>query len=127
MTKEELEQAIRTVMVFDGWHDCSPKKHYYNIISGTKLSYRKLYYIMNINPKKHRFYHTSWDWLMPVIEKYLSSDKQEYHTLENVAIHYDWVKHKSNIHNAILGFDVMEAFTALYEGITWFNGLNKEG
>jgi len=124
MTNEELESAIKDVMVFDGWREISNQKsrylrpHVFNIVCPMTLHKSDIL--------EHTRYHTSRDWLHPVWEKfrditYNYANKYSEEELENINVYH------SNIRYNITDGTPLEAFTALHSAIVWFNSINKEG
>jgi hypothetical protein len=121
MTNEELESAIKTVMMFDGWFN---RKSENGIIYWSKEGQ---YITRETQLVERTYYHNSWEWLHPVWEKFRDMSKE-------IALKYDEKTYNTHayvycngIRKAITDGTKMEAFTALYEGIVWFNSLNKEG
>lgn len=78
------------------------------------------YYIDNISYKPMELkYHTSWDWLMPVIEKFDSAPyKQEFHI--GISAHRECIDA-----NLIL-YDIDKTFEALVDAIKWYNTFNSQ-
>ena len=57
-------------------------------------------------------YHSSWDWLMPVISKCLAVNEEE---LEG------WEKYYENIDDAFYQVDINQVWLAVVEFIKWYN------
>lgn len=118
MENKELEEKIITVMKFDGWKAMkNPEKP---DVIWHHSKYGHIYSDYDITD--FTYYHTSWEWIHSAWEKF----RDFRHNLSGLSIrdHYE--------HSEKIGFDIsygteLQAFTALYEGIVWFNGLNKEG
>jgi len=121
MTNEELESAIITVMVFDGWRKILNQKsrylrpHVFNIVCPMTLHKSDIL--------EHTRYHTSRDWLHPVWEKFRLTKV----SLLNDKDAYQFEVHSRKIRLCITDGSPLEAFTALHSAIVWFNEINKEG
>ena len=105
-------------MKFDGW--CN--------ISGDiwKTHVEKDFYKWGKNVTPFRLpleteYHTSWQWIHSVWEKF--RELRHKPTKVRIRGHYDKCE---SIISAISYGTPLEAFTALYEAINWFNELNIE-
>ena len=60
-------------------------------------------------------YHSSWDWLMPVVEKCLTISVES----EEYEIHYAF------IHNALWSINIKSVFDEVVEFIKWYNDQKK--
>ena len=76
-------------------------------------------------------YHTSWDWLMPVLEKINNSFVEYEHNDKGIVNGLvkgkdgEWVDDRINrVHNAVLQFNIDITYQAVVEFIKWHN-LNK--
>lgn len=65
----------------------------------------------NGNYHEELLYYTSWDWLMPVVEKILCLG------LEGK----EWDSHYEKIHDALWGINIEAVYTAVIEFIKWYN------
>lgn len=116
---KELEQKIITVMQFDGWGKVSNDKGRYlrprifNIVCPLTLH--------ESDNLEHTCYHTSWQWIHSVWEKF----RNLRHNLSGLSIR-DHYEHSDKIGNAISYGTELQAFTALHDGIKWFNEINKQ-
>ena len=61
-------------------------------------------------------FHSSWDWLMPVVEKCLTISVES----EEYEIHYAF------IHDALWSINIKSAFYEVVEFIKWYNSCQKE-
>jgi hypothetical protein len=110
MTNEELQQAIITVMVFDGWELKFANGVFYYENSEGSLIFE--YEIL----AKYPIYE-DWRLLHPVWEKFRD--------MKGLGKEF-WVI-KQNIGYLIANGTILEAFTALHSAIVWFNEINKKG
>jgi hypothetical protein len=76
-------------------------------------------------------FHSSWDWLMPVVEKINNSFVEYEHNDKGIVNGLvkgkdgEWVDDKiKRVHNAVLQFNIKEIYNAVVEFIKWHN-LNK--
>ena len=76
-------------------------------------------------------FHTSWDWLMPVVEKINNSFVEYEHNDKGIVNGLvkgkdgEWVDDRINrVHNAVLQFNIDITYQAVVEFIKWHN-LNK--
>lgn len=124
MTKrEELEQAIRTVMVFDGYKFQS-SECLFDVWINTDNNEKP--FILDKNVIESHPIYKDWSLLHPVWEKFREMTPQ-YSDIEQANMRSSILsQHRHIIGLAIINSTKMEAFAALYEGITWFNGLNKK-
>ena len=65
--------------------------------------------------RKNLKYHSSWDWLMPVVEKCLTISVES----EEYEIHYAF------IHNALWSINIKSVFDEVVEFIKWYNDQKK--
>ena len=63
-------------------------------------------------------FHTSWDWLMPVIERCLVGEAEQSEEVSNTAI--------KNIYEGICNQDIHFAYKSVVEFIKWYNKNNKQ-
>ena len=129
MTNEELQQAIVTVMVFDGWREISNQKSRYLRPHGFNLVCPMTLHESDI--LEHTRYHASWKWLHPVWENFrdMSEDKlypSVVPLFEKTTRSVDYWEHCGKIRTAITDGTILEAFTALHSAIVWFNEINKQ-
>lgn len=61
-------------------------------------------------------FHSSWDWLMPVVEKCLTISVES----EEYEIHYAF------IHDALWSINIKSVFDEVVEFIKWYNSCQKE-
>ena len=88
MSKKEIIEGNKLIAEFMGW-TCSTRISYNDnrkVLykpNGTIFKYGKLTYLHNKNPWDAPLkFHSSWDWLMPVVEKITTKDNY------SVNIHY---------------------------------------
>ena len=58
-------------------------------------------------------FHSSWDWLMPVVEKCL--------TTHEVQEGKDWDYHYSQLHDDLWSINIETTYKAVVEFIKWYN------
>ena len=110
----QTEEKLITVMIFDGWREISNDKGQYlrpkNFGPASPLALSQKHILEYVG------YQTSWDWLHPVWEKF--RDMQMYDP-NDWLIHWN---HCQKIKKAITDYNSpTEAYTALYEAITFLN------
>ena len=124
MEDKELEQNIITVMKFDGWKAMKNPENPDLIWHHSK--YGHIYSDYDITD--FTYYHTSWEWIHSAWEKFREEKFEPVNQMLEASIpYYQFLQHKNKVGKEILGGTPLEAFTALYEAIKWFNELNKEG
>jgi len=113
MTNEELQQAIITVMVFDGWFSRKSdtgiiywSKEGQPITSETQLV-------------EDTCYHTSWRLLHPIWEKF--RDMLDEIMKMDLSVWLEYCRHRARVSTQISFGTPLEAFTALHSAIVWFN------
>jgi len=118
MTNEELESAIKTVMVFDGWELKSANGVSYYENSEGLLIFE--YEILAKYP-----IHEDWRLLHPVWEKF--RDMLDEIMKMDLSVWLEYYKHRATVSTQISFGTPLEDFTALHSAIVWFNSINKEG
>ena len=117
-----LEQKIIIVMLFDGWVKFTDNFiGYENPDTLESLTEKGLSRKIQFD---HKFYHNSYDYLMSAWEKVDAKLNEIMHDTDH---EQDAINHHNAIGNKIgWGHDITEAFTALYDGITFLNNLNDK-
>jgi hypothetical protein len=137
MTDKEIIEGNKLIAEFMGWK-CTSRKSYNDDIlvlytdKDTIFKYNKHGYLYNKNPWDAPLkYHSSWDWLMPVVEKIKSlGDSYEINGLYG-KVHYRWC-HKydeeSNneiqpirINGKINELQLLVMYKAIIKFIKWYN------
>jgi len=131
MTDQELEQAIKTVMVFDGWELRNDDPEEY---SNGYYKHESKSMTLSTRPsiiRQYTYYRNSWNWIHPVWEKFRDMKKDNLYasslgSFKKMTIDIMHREYCNKIRPHITDGTKMEAFTTLYEAITWFNSLNRE-
>lgn len=117
----EREQGNRAIAIFDGFQ--------IGILSGWLTGKNECAYKKNENgeiiieykPGSLK-YHTSWDWLMPVVEKI----NKLFEPFTEALFITVAGNHLRNIHNALANVDIKTAWQRIIEAISWFNSRQNE-
>jgi len=64
-------------------------------------------------------YNSSWDWLMPVVEKILSSDM--YHKIGETETSIVGISHMSHVKTSLMSTHILTVYEAVVEFIKWYN------
>lgn len=72
-------------------------------------------YEMDNLPDCNCYYHSSWDWLMPVIHKIL------FNTDINNKNNVEWEKLIQNIQSSLLNCEITNLYNTVVEFINWYN------
>src|SRR5574344_1719127 len=80
--------------------DCQPKK-------STSLHC----FTTTIYKPKNLKFHSSWDWLVPVVEKILGTENNS----------SDWEKHYTQIHDSLWSINIESVWLSVVEFIKWYN------
>jgi len=64
-------------------------------------------------------FHESWDWLMPVVEKILSSDM--YHKIGETETSIVGTSHMSHVKTSLMSAHILTVYEAVVEFIKWYN------
>jgi len=75
-------------------------------------------------------YHSSWDWLMPVVEKIekIATTKMEHRRDEHSAVHWCWIWEDEDENPVAIGQSrskIESVYTAAIDFIQWYNQQNK--
>lgn len=110
MTKE-IESGNRLIAEFMGYRlDDKFSKAFKGIKLWTSSPDfdNPLYKLLEGNELKQLYFHSSWDWLMPVVEK-----------IKNISIEQFYEKKK--VMNALYDVDINILWQAVVEFIKWYN------
>lgn len=69
------------------------------------------YTTINMGCGKILLYHSSWDWLLPVVEKILGTENNS----------SDWEKHYTQIHDSLWLINIESVWLSVVEFIKWYN------
>lgn len=103
LTELSIEQMNEVIALFDGWIVSKKGK--------TKIFLKGTDYYFNVELK----YHTSWDWLHPVWDKYQSLVFPEETTMK---IHLNYL---ARLAQDIAYGTINEFHEKLYKAIQWYN------
>jgi hypothetical protein len=109
MTKELITESNKLVALFMGGIF-----HLSNNVNFPKGTWR----INGVGhcAEKGLLYNTSWDWLMPAIQKFDRLYQNE------VFVHYGiYQSYCDDIDDAVTQYEILPAFEALVSAITWYN------
>lgn len=120
MTQEEIIESNRLIAEFmgaeikdigdgqDGYHFPNPVPTEFNV-SGWR----------NKTATKYLYYHTSWDWLMPVYRKIKNYLNEIDRPSNNHVCFGDSLE--VDIHCAVTSIEIEKSFRAIVEFIKWYN------
>ena len=80
-----------------------------------------LYYYVNGDSYDTLEYHTSWDWLMPVVEKIYKL----MNAITEIETNTTWAVLVSRLEESILRFKIADVFLVTVEAIKWYNNQSQ--
>lgn len=117
-----IEQMNEVIARFDGWESRLQKKGQH---SKTPLWYKVSagYAAWDLTAMK---YHTSWDWLMPVVEKIAALSLDDIVHIEigksySRCFYWNIDDGKVHLFDKGQGTSIQVVYAAVYQFITWYN------
>jgi len=137
MTQEEIFEGNKLIAEFMGWRYCEKDLIWISTVSGEKenasvfsgwikkdINYIKGVPIIVVNRNKgvidfnrKLLYHSSWDWLMPVVEKIL--EKIGVKSIDECDAK-DWYV-TTGVSRLTLGYSITFVFIRVIRYIEWYN------
>jgi hypothetical protein len=117
MTQEQIE-GTKVIAEFDGWEKRLSEKGQH---SKTPLWYKvhSGYAAFDLSAMK---YHSSWDWLMPAVNKFINQNTRPSEGQDM----YAYRQYCNRLYNEITNFQLYSVFYLLVEAIQWDNKNNKK-
>ena len=130
MKEKDILKNNRLIAEFMGWV-CKPRKSYNDnrkvlyTDKGKIFKYNKSAYLFNKDPWTAPLkFHSSWDWLMPVVEKIESLEINKLYTVVDIAIYQCSIYHKKLKEVKFFNFKdskIEAVYQTVVEFIEWYN------